>query len=155
MGILFLDINSNFITLIPKSPEAIPVDQCCLIALGNFIFKIITRILTNQLTSICSHIISPNQYGFIPDSHIGNYIARAFECFNIFFNTNYRGQMVLKVDIHKTFNFISWPFLLEVLRCFGFSSSLINWVSLIFKPTRISILIDGSLKGFFWSRGVH
>ena len=66
------------------------------------------------------------------------------------------GHLTLKIDIHKAFNSISWPFLFEVLRCFGFSEIFIGWVAAIFDSARISVLIDGSPHGYFpCSRGVR
>ena len=61
----------------------------------------------------------------------------------------------MKIDIQKAFDCISWPFLFEVFKSFGISESFIGWVSNIFDSTRISVLVNGSPKGYFrCSRGV-
>ena len=70
-------------------------------------------------------------------------------------NGNRGGHLALKIDIRKAFDSISWPFLFEVLRCFGFSKSFIGWVVAIFDSARISVLINSSPQGYFpYSRGV-
>ena len=45
---------------------------------------------------------------------------------------------------------------IEVLRCFGFSETFMNWIASILKSAKISVLTDGSPKGYFsCSRGVR
>lgn len=56
-----LDLNSNFLILIPKSEKANSMDKFRLIVLGNFMFKVITKIITDRLAFIASWIISPNE----------------------------------------------------------------------------------------------
>ena len=61
-----------------------------------------------------------------------------------------RGRhLALKIDIRKAFDSISWPFLFEVLRCFGFSEIFIGWVAAIFDSARISVFINGFPQGYF------
>ncbi|KAK3229338.1 hypothetical protein Dsin_001219 [Dipteronia sinensis] len=139
-----------------ETPNAILVDQFRSIALGNFLFKVITKIIADRLAEICSHIISPNQFGFIRGRQIGDCIVGASECFNVLNNGSQGGHLALKIDIRKAFDSISWHFLFEVLRCFGFSESFIGWVAAIFDSARISVLINGSPHGYFpCSRGVR
>ncbi|KAK3184200.1 hypothetical protein Dsin_031486 [Dipteronia sinensis] len=123
-GLVFSGLNSNFLVLIPKTPNAILIDQ---------------------FSSNCS-------WG----RQIGDCIAGASECFNVLNNGSHGGHLALKIDIRKAFDSISWPFLFEVLRCFGFSESFIGWVAAIFDSARISVLINGSPHGYFpCSRGVR
>ena len=48
------------------------VDQFQSIALGNFLFKIITKIIADRLDVVCSRIISPNKFDFIRSTQIGD-----------------------------------------------------------------------------------
>ncbi|KAK3204284.1 hypothetical protein Dsin_018330 [Dipteronia sinensis] len=126
-GRVFPGLNYNFLVLIPKTPNAILVDQFCPIALGHFLGR-----------------------------QIGDCIAGASECFIVLNNGSHGGHLALKIDIRKAFDSISWSFLFEVLRCFDFSASFIGWVEAIFDSARISVLINGSLHGYFpCSRGVR
>lgn len=59
------NLNSNTVVLIPKSPNADSVSQYRPIALANYQFKIITKILAERLAIIAPKIISQNQRGFI------------------------------------------------------------------------------------------
>ena len=51
-GTMFRKLNSNLLILIPKIDSAAVVDKFRPIVLGNFIFKVITRILVDILHSI-------------------------------------------------------------------------------------------------------
>ena len=68
---VFPGLNSNFIVLILKTATALTMDLFRPIALGSFLFKVITKIIVDRLIVICSRIISPNQFGFIQSRQIG------------------------------------------------------------------------------------
>ncbi|KAK2654915.1 hypothetical protein Ddye_007967 [Dipteronia dyeriana] len=106
-GRVFPGLNSNFLVLIPKILNALLVEHFHPIALGNFLFKVITKIIADHLAKICSRIISPNQFGFIRGRQIGDCIAGASECFNVLNNYSHSGHLALKIDIRKAFNSIS------------------------------------------------
>jgi hypothetical protein len=64
------NFNANTIILIPKVPDAINVGKYIHIALANFKFKIISKILTDRLATIMNNIISPERRGFIKGRNI-------------------------------------------------------------------------------------
>jgi len=80
---LLSNLNSNTIILIPKVKGATSMGDFWPIALANFQFKIITKILADRLASITSRIISPNQQGFIRDKHISDCVILASEAINV------------------------------------------------------------------------
>ena len=64
--------------------------------------------------------------------------------------------MAIQIDFKKAFDTLDWKFLLHVMRCFGFSKTFCDWIEDILHSARISILLNGSLVGFFdYSRGVR
>ncbi|KAL6211247.1 hypothetical protein ACLB2K_016474 [Fragaria x ananassa] len=58
-GSLPASFNSSMIILIPKVDHAVTIKEYRPIALSNFVFKIIPKILSLRLASIASRIISP------------------------------------------------------------------------------------------------
>ena len=75
--------------------NAISIDQFRLIILGNFLFKVITKILADRLGSISSCIISENQINFVKGRTSCDFIVRASECFNCMQNKSFRGNFAL------------------------------------------------------------
>ena len=63
--------------LILKIPNANSVDKFHPIVLGNFISKIITKILADRLAPIAARIIDPHQFRFMKDRNIKNCITVA------------------------------------------------------------------------------
>ncbi|XP_057790437.1 uncharacterized protein LOC131007314 [Salvia miltiorrhiza] len=64
--------------------------------------------------------------------------------------------MACKIDIKKAFETLCWDFLLNVLRVVRYSDRFINWIDIILRSARLSILYNGQLYGCFaCSRGVR
>jgi len=64
------NLNSNLLILIPKVLGANKLDNFRPIALANFQFKIITKILADKLGLIAARIIFVHQKGFILGRHV-------------------------------------------------------------------------------------
>lgn len=65
LGNILANVNKAFIVLIPKVSEAANFKHFRLISLCNFLYKIVTKIITERLSTIVAKIISPYQGGFI------------------------------------------------------------------------------------------
>jgi hypothetical protein len=118
-GVVIPNLNSNILVLIPKVPGAASMAEFRPIALANFQFKIVTKILANRLAIICMRIISPQQRGFVRDRHISDCVIIASEAINLLSKKKFGGNIAVKVDIRKAFDTLDWNFLLAVLHQFG------------------------------------
>jgi ribonuclease HI len=148
--------NSNIIALLPKFPEAASIDQFRPIAMANFKFKIISKILADRLASIMPNIISEEQKGFIHGRDIRDCLCIASEAANFLHNKSFGGNLALKIDIAKAFDTLDWNFLLKVLKTFGFNDIFCNWIHVILKSAFLSISINGKSHGYFnCTRGVR
>ena len=94
-------------------------------------------------------IIAPSQFDFIKDGRIKGYIAATLENINLLNSKCLGGNMALKIDIRKAFDSMEWVFLMKALHCFSFSDKFCGWISSILRSDRLSISINGSLKGYF------
>lgn len=138
--------------LISKTLGAMKVEQFHHIVLGNFVFKIITKIIANRLGFIAAWIISPNQFGFIKGLQIQECKALASNWLNCLDKHSYCGNVGLKLDIRKTLDTMRWNFIISVLRVFG---AFLNWVHNPFNSNWSSIVFNGSsVRLFCCSRGV-
>ncbi|XP_026443724.1 uncharacterized protein LOC113343819 [Papaver somniferum] len=59
------------------------------------------------------------------------------------------GNVGLKLDITQAFDIVSWSFILEVFKRYGFSEYWCDWILQSLKSARISVLVNGSPEGFF------
>ena len=70
--------------------------------------------------------------------------------------SNRGGNVVLKLDMAKAYDKVSWLFLLQVLRWFGFGERWIDMIWRLISNVWFSVLINGSPCGFFQStRGLR
>ena len=60
-------------------------------------------------------------------------------------------NLILKLDMEKTYDRVEWSFLLFMLRQFGFNEGNVNLIFQSFLNNWFSILVNGSLAGYFKS----
>ncbi|XP_019447270.1 PREDICTED: uncharacterized protein LOC109350495 [Lupinus angustifolius] len=150
------NLNSNNVVLIPKVIGADKMDDFRPIAMANFQFKIISKVLADRLASIAPKIISNQQRGFIKDRQINDCICLASEAINLLDHKIFGGNLAIKIDIKKAFDTLDWDFLLLTLKQFGFNHKFGNWIKIILDSARLSINVNDKMVGFFkCTRGVR
>lgn len=100
-GELHPGINSKFMVFIPKSLYANMVDGFRPTMLGNFLYKIVTKIIANRVANITLKFLSHNQFGLIKGRHIEECIATASKCVNLLDRKCFRGMLLLKLILEK------------------------------------------------------
>lgn len=121
------------------------------ISLRDFTSKVISRIIHERIVKLLPTIISPQQSGFVKGRSIVENILLVQE---IVHDIRIRGKptnVVLKLDMAKAYDRVSWLFLTKVLRKMGFGEILIDMVYKIISNNWYSILVNGQPKGFFKS----
>jgi len=142
--------------LIPKTNYADSVDQYRPIAIANFKFKIISKIIADRLATIMPAITSVQQRGFFRGRSIKDCICLTSKAINVLHRKSFGGNLALKVDIAKALDTLDWSFLSRVLKSFGFNDLFCKWIQSILSFAKLSILINGKLHGFFsYSKGVR
>ena len=104
--------NSNTLILLPKVPNVDFIELFRSIALANLKFKIISKVLAGRLSPIFPSIISKEQKGFVQGICVKDCIGLTSEAVNLMHKKSYGGNLVMKVNIKKTFDFIIWIFLM-------------------------------------------
>ncbi|XP_027096008.1 uncharacterized protein [Coffea arabica] len=149
-------ITATSIVLLPKVEHPQDFTQFRPISLCNFANKIISKLLSERLAKILPRLISPQQSEFVKGRQIADNILLAQELVSDITRSNRGGNVVIKLDMMKAYDRVSWPFLLQVLCCFGFSETWIDMIWHLVSNVWFSILVNGAPQGFFKSsRGLR
>eukprot|EP00253_Pinus_taeda_P032484 PITA_32484 len=148
-------LNSTFIALVPKSEEANTPDKYRPIALCNVIYKLISKVVANRLKPLLPLLILPEQTGYVEGRQIMDGIILSNEVIHSLKILKKPG-MILKLDLSKAFDKLSWEYIRQMLLAFGFSATWTRWImSLIISPG-FSMLLNGSPSlPFHSSRGIR
>lgn len=140
--------NPPNLVLLPKNKKVVKtfVDlRPC--SLSCFINKVISRVLHERLTVVLPKIISPNQSGFVKGGSIIENFLLAQKIIGDINKRNKHTNIVVKLDMAKTYDRVSWVFLIKVLRKFDFYEIIIDMVWRLVSNKWYSILINGQLHG--------
>jgi hypothetical protein len=103
-GWILLNFNSNNSVLIPKTNHADKVTDYQPIAIANFKFKLISKILADRLSTFMPSIVSTQQREFIKGRSIKDCICLKSEAINVLNKKSHRGNLAMKIDIAKAFD---------------------------------------------------
>lgn len=143
------------IVLLPKKMGVACPNDFRLITMIHSFAKLISKILALRLAPKLSELVDRNKNAFIRLRTIQDnfkYIQRA----SVLIREKKIPMILLKLDISKAFDTLSWPFLLEVLRARGFSEKWCRWIAALLSTASSRILLNGHqgppIRHF---RGVH
>eukprot|EP00253_Pinus_taeda_P021308 PITA_21308 len=147
-GEIYGPFNSTFIALIPKKEDPVSFEDFRPISLCNTIYKIIAKIITVRLKPILSSCISKEQFGFLDGRQIHEAIGVAQETIHSLRQANKKG-VVLKINLSKAYDRISWTYLRMLLTHLGFKVEFINWIMGCISNVNFAVLINGVASHFF------
>lgn len=142
------DLNNSVLALIPNRRECRTFRDYRPISLCNTVYKVIAKVMANRLKKILCKIIAPNQNGFILGRKITGSILLISEVVHSL-KVNHTSSMVIKVDVCKVYDKVSWDFLLKVMDHMGFSNQWCLLIKHCISSVRFFVLINGSMHGFF------
>ncbi|XP_071924898.1 uncharacterized protein [Coffea arabica] len=146
----------SLLVLIPKIEGASHWREFRPISLCNVSSKIVSKILANRINRVLPHLISPWQAGFVPGRGIVDNILLAQELMGEIDRKLVEPNVILKLDMEKAYDRVEWPFLLFMLRQFGFEEGVVDLLFRTFSNSWFSVLINGEPSGLFKSsRGVR
>ena len=148
-------LNSTFVVLIPKKVGASDVKDFRPISLIGSIYKIISKVLANRPREVLGSLLSPSQNTFIQGRQIQDSVLIVNESVDSRLKFGVPG-LICKLDLEKAYDHVNWNFLMYLMERCGFGAKWHNWVQFCISLVRFSVLINGTLCGFFpSSRGLR
>ncbi|XP_015161207.1 uncharacterized protein [Solanum tuberosum] len=114
------------LVLLPKTEQPTTFTNLRPISLSNFTNKIISKLLSMRLATVLPLLLSANQSGFVRGRSISESIMLAQEITHRTKKTHIGTNMVIKLDMTKAYDRVSWPFTCLVPRRFGFGEVFID-----------------------------
>ena len=138
-------LNQATMVLLPKTPEDIHAKDFRPISLVCSFAKLVTKILATRLQRRMKDLIRPCQNAFIKGRAIQdnfcyvNGMAKAFR-------KSKTPALMLKIDIQRAFDTVSWEFLLELLVARGFGRKFTNCLAALLRSASTKVLVNGELS---------
>jgi hypothetical protein len=134
-------LNDAVIVLLPKKTGVSCPGDFRPITLIHSFAKIISKVLALRLAPKLDLLVERNQNAFIRRRSIQDnfkYIQRA----SVLIRKKKIPMLLLKLDISKAFDTLSWPFLLELLRARGFGESWCSWIAALLSTSTSRIMLN-------------
>jgi hypothetical protein len=103
---------------------------------------------SRRLKPILSTSISREQFGFLEGRQIHEAIGVAQEGLHNMKTRKLKGAVV-KIDLSKAYDRVSWLYIRLLLTHLGFEVPFINWVMSCITSTTFAVLINGATSPFF------
>lgn len=154
-GFMLVVVNATILSLIPKTESAQTMRDYRPIVCCNFLYKVISKVLTRCLKTILPEAIEANQSAFIKDRLLENVIL-ASELFNGYPKSTISSRNTIKFDISKAFDTIKWSFIVLVLQAMGLPQQFIHWICVCISTASFFFSVNGQFERFFTNvRGIR
>lgn len=137
------------VVLIPKKEKAITFSDLRPISLSTSVNKMISKVLHERIVVVLPNIISKNQIGFMNGRSIAKNVLLAQELIRDLRRKKKNHNVVVKLDMAKAYDKVSWIYLTKVMRKFGFNERIIDMVWRLISNNWYSIIINARSYDFF------
>ncbi|XP_074278176.1 uncharacterized protein LOC141601772 [Silene latifolia] len=155
-GKLLKQLNHTLITLVPKCALPQNVTQFRPISYCNVIYKCISKLLCSKLSEVLPDVISDNQGGFVKGRSIVENILICQDIVRLYNRKAISPRFLLKVDLKKAYDSISWEFLEQMLGALNFPEQFTALLMECVRSASYSLVLNGDIFGFFkWKKGLR
>ena len=123
----------GIINLIPKvNRDSRVLKNLRPISLLNSDFKVMEKMFANHIEPALEYIINADQKGFMKNRRLSCNIRRIFEIIKLAQEEELEA-LILSIDFMKCFDIIETSALIEAMRYYEFSETIIKWTEIFFK----------------------
>ncbi|XP_039049072.1 uncharacterized protein LOC120190009 [Hibiscus syriacus] len=148
--------NATTVVIVPKILNPSLVKDFRPISCCSIVYKNVTGILVDRLSSVFPGMISMNQTTFVKGRSIVDNTLLAQELVRGYSRNKISPKCALKIDLQKGFDSLNCEFVDVILHALGLPDKFISWLWTCFANPRYFITFNGSLVGYFkGARGVR
>ena len=147
----FHKLNQALMTLLPKRADAHQLSDYRPICLIHLVAKIFAKVLSLRLAPRLDVLVSRNQNAFIQGRSLHDNFILVKQSLRMLHQLG-APRIMLKLDLTRAFDTISWPFLFEVLRQYGFGDRFMEWLAILLSTASTRVLLNGEPGPPIWHR---
>ena len=136
-------LNGAQVVLIPKVEVATETKDFRPISLIHSFAKLVTKVLATRLSSYIDKLIADSQSAFIKGRCIQDNFVYVRGLVRHYHRTR-TPICLIKLDISKAFDTVSWEYLLQMLSHRGFSTRWTNWLTALLRFSSSRVMLNGS-----------
>ena len=153
-GSLSFSQRTGLITLLYKKHDRLDTKNWRPISLLCTDYKILSKVLTNQLKSVLASVISESQLCGVPGRFSGSN-SRTLQDIVNYCNFHRSGGAIVSLDQEKAFDRVDWGYMQKVLQRMNFGPSFCSWVRLLYHNIFSRVLVNGYKEPWFAFRDVE
>ena len=148
-GLLSNTQRYGLITLICKKPEeSEKLTNWRPISLLNVDYKIISKTLTNRLSSVIGKLVEIDQTCSVPGRSILDNIHLIRNAIDYVEQKDLE-CILLSLDQSKAFDRVSHKYMFKALKAYGFGDNFINWIKILYNNIESSVIVNGHISNSF------
>ena len=147
-----VEFSKAVLTLLPKIEQPSAAGDYRPISCCPVLYKMVTKIMSNRLGEVLPWLISSNQSAFVKGRNIAHNILLAHELLSRYNDKGYIPSCMIKIDIQKAFDSLSWEFMFSWLKALKIPGKFIEWIRKCVESTTYCFSLNGSYTRSFQGR---
>ena len=147
----FSKLNQALLTLLPKRADACQLRDYRPICLIHLVAKIFAKVLSLRLAPRLGDMVSRHQNAFILGRSLHDNFVLVKQSMKLLHQLG-APRVMLKLDLTRAFDSLSWPFLFEALGQYGFGPRFREWLAILLSSSSTRIMVNGEPGPPVWHR---